>query len=112
MSDVTQICNMVTFWGASNGLQSDIKGLDAHNRCILVGMTTCILSEVNLAPYMRMGRGTTMDRTLGSRSREPGFEFSCCHFVALTIFFTLQCHSLLSCINMYLATDRGGYLNE
>ena len=30
----------------------------------------------------------------------------------LSISFTPQCHSSLSCINEYLATDSGGYVTE
>ena len=51
-------------------------------------------------------------RTLGVQSREPRFKSSCCHFEALAISFIPRCLSSLSFINEYLATDRGGYLNE
>ena len=35
-----------------------------------------------------------------------------CHFEALAISFNPHCHSSLSHINEYLATDRGGHVNE
>ena len=50
--------------------------------------------------------------TSGTQSRQPGFESSCCRFEALAISFIPRCHGSLSCINGYLATDIGGYLNE
>ena len=58
-----------------------------------------------------VGRGCIAVRTLGSQSREPGFESSCCCFEALSVSFIPRCHSLFRCINEYLATDRGGYFN-
>ena len=45
-------------------------------------------------------------RMLGSQLGEPGFKSSCCHFEALIIFVIPRCHSSLSCMNEYLATDR------
>ena len=58
------------------------------------------------------GHGCIPVRMLGSQSRQPGFESSCCHVEALAISFIPHCHSSLICINEYLARDRGGYLNE
>ena len=49
--------------------------------------------------------------TLDSHSRESGFESSLCNFEALAISFTPHCHSSLSYINKYLATDRGENVN-
>ena len=51
-------------------------------------------------------------RTSRSQSREPWFEISCCRFEALAISFIPRCHSSLSCINEYLASDIYGYRNE
>ena len=45
-------------------------------------------------------------------SRKPGFESSCCRFDDFAISFIPRCHSSFICIKEYLATDRGGYLNE
>ena len=59
-----------------------------------------------------VGRGSIAVRTLGSQSREPGFEASCCCFETLAISFIPHRHSSFSCINEYLATNKGGYLNE
>ena len=59
-----------------------------------------------------VGRGGPVVRTLDPQSREPGFESSCCHIEALAISFTPRCHSSLSCINEYLAIERGGHMNE
>ena len=47
-----------------------------------------------------------------SQSRKPEFESSCGRFEALAISFIRRCSSSFSCINEYLATDRGGYLNS
>ena len=40
-----------------------------------------------------VGRGSVAFSTLGSQSREPGFEYSCCLFEALAISFIPRCHS-------------------
>ena len=53
-----------------------------------------------------MGHGSVVVTMLGSQSREPGFESSCRHFKALVILFIPRCHSSLSHIDEYLATDR------
>ena len=58
-----------------------------------------------------MGRGGVEVRTSDFQSREPGLN-PCCHFKVLAISSIPRCHSSLSCINEYLATDTGGYLNE
>ena len=55
-----------------------------------------------------MGHGGSVVRTQDSQSREPEFESSRCRFEAFAISFTPHCHSSLSCINEYLAVDRGG----
>ena len=68
--------------------------------------------EICVTPDLTMGRGSTVVRTSGSQSREPGFESSCCRFEALAILFIPRCHSSLSCINEYLPTDRDGYQNK
>ena len=62
--------------------------------------------------WYAMGHDSASVRTLGSQLREPGLESSFCHFEALAISLIPHCHSSLSCINKYLATDRGGYLNK
>ena len=46
-----------------------------------------------------------MARASDSRLREPGFRAK-----PWASFFTLHRSSLLSCMNEYLAIDRGGYL--
>ena len=56
--------------------------------------------------------GSVMVRTSNSQSREVRFESSRCCFEALAISFTPHCHSSLSCINEYLVTDSGGFVNE
>ena len=53
-----------------------------------------------------------MVTTSDSQLREPGFESSCCRFEAFTILFITHCLSSLGCINEYLATDRGIYVND
>ena len=53
-----------------------------------------------------MGRSNVAARTSNSQSIEPGFESSYCHFKSSAILFIPHCHSSLSCINGYLATDR------
>ena len=54
-----------------------------------------------------MGGGGVAVRTSDSQSREPGFESSYRRFEALAVSFILRCLSSLSCINEYMATDRG-----
>ena len=59
-----------------------------------------------------MGHGGSVVKISDSQSREPSLDFSCCHFEAWTISLTPRCHSSLSCINEFMATDSGGYVNE
>ena len=59
-----------------------------------------------------VGRGSVAVRTSGSQLREPEFKSSCCTFEALAILSIPHCHSSLGCINEYLATGRGVYLNK
>ena len=60
-----------------------------------------------------MGRGGGIEvRTSDSQSKEPWFESSFYRFEALAILFSPRCHSSLSCINEYPATERGGSVNE
>ena len=66
----------------------------------------------SVAVIVNVGRGRAAVRMSDPQSREPKFKSSCCRFKALAIVFIPRCHSSLSCINEYLAADRGGYLNE
>ena len=51
-------------------------------------------------------RGTVSD----ARLREPGFESCAALLKPWASLFALHCSSLLSCMNVYLAIDSGGYL--
>ena len=53
-----------------------------------------------------------MGRASDSRLREPGFETCAAVLKPWVSVFTLHCSSSLSCINEYLAIDRGGYVYE
>ena len=57
-----------------------------------------------------MGRSGIVVRTSDSQSRGPGFAYS---FWAVTwsVLFTPRCHSSLTCMNEYLATDSTGALD-
>ena len=67
----------------------------------------CVLKDRS---YMWGAVAQRLERWTINREN-PGFESSYSHFKALAILFIPHCHSSLSCINEYLATDRGGYLN-
>ena len=47
-----------------------------------------------------------------SRLRGPGFESCAAVLKPWASLFTTHCSSSLSCINEYLAIDRGGYVYE
>ena len=53
-----------------------------------------------------------MFRASDSRLGEPGFESCPAVLKCYASFFTLHCSSSLSCVNVYLAIDSGGYVYE
>ena len=53
-----------------------------------------------------------MGRASDSRLRERGFEYCAAVLKPWATCFTLHCPNSLSCINEYLAIERGGYVYE
>ena len=72
----------------------------------------CDLRYITWFSMFLVGRVSVAVRTLDSQLRDPMFESSCTCFKTLAILFTPRCRSSLSCINEYLATDRGGHVSE
>ena len=65
----------------------------------------CKLILFNMVPVrVQWLRG----RALDSQLRGPGFESCAAVLKPWASFFTLHCSSLVSCVNEYLAIERGG----